>query len=149
MEVNLNSRWVPAFYFKVCFLLFLFACYGWGSPLQADEVKKSGAAVVTDSNFDRNVLKSPTPVLVDFWASWCVNCCSLSPTIEKLVAGYGNKLKFTKFDVVDNPVFPHKFGIDMLPSILVFNHGKVVKRWVGTISEAGLKNGIEQVLKSN
>jgi thioredoxin 1 len=145
----LDSRRVPVFYFTVYFFLFLLVSYGWGSKLQADETTKSGAAVVTDSNFDRNVLKSPTPVLVDFWASWCVNCCRLSPTIEKLVAGYGDKLKFAKFDVVDNPVFSHKFGIDMLPSILVFNHGKVVKRWVGTISESDLKNGIEQVLKSN
>ena len=149
MEVNLGLQRSPAFYFFAYFLLFLLAASGWGSKLQADEIKKSGAAVVTDSNFDRNVLKSPTPVLVDFWASWCVNCCRLSPTIEKLVAGYGDKLKFAKFDVVDNPVFPRKLGIDMLPSILVFNHGKVVKRWVGTMSEAGLKNGIDQVLKAN
>ncbi len=145
----MNSRRVPAFYFTVCFLLFLFATGGWGTKLQADETTKSGAAVVTDSNFDRNVLKAPTPVLVDFWASWCSTCCALSPTIEKIATGYGDKLKFAKFDVADNPVFPHKFGIDMLPTLLVFNHGKVVKRWVGTISEAGLKSGIERVLKSN
>jgi thioredoxin 1 len=145
----LDARRVPAFYFTVYFLLFLSACSGWGSRLQADEVKKSGVTAVTDSNFDQNVLKSPTPVLVDFWASWCVNCCRLSPTVEKILTGYGDRMKFEKFDVVDNPVCPRKLGVDMLPTLLVFNHGKVVKRWVGTISEASLKNGIEQVLKSN
>lgn len=149
MEVNLGLQSTRVFYLFISFLVFLFANYARLSNLQAEEIKKVGVCVVTDSDFDRNVIKSPKPVLVDFWASWCVNCGSLSPTIEKIVAGYGNKLKVAKFDVTENPVFPHKFGIDMLPSILVFNHGKVVKRWAGTISEAGLKNGIDQVLKSN
>jgi thioredoxin 1 len=119
------------------------------SALQAEEIKRAQVAAVTDADFSQRVLKSTKPVMVDFWASWCVNCRPLSPMVEKIAAGYGNKLKVAKVDVVENPASPRKFGVDLLPSILVFNHGKVVKRWVGTISEAGLKNGIEQVLKSN
>ncbi len=145
----MESRRGPVFYCAVYFLLFLFAGIGWGTQLQADETKASGVFVVTDSNFDLNVLKAPTPVLVDFWASWCSACRTLSPTIDKIAAGYGDKMKFAKLDVVDNPGFTRKFGINLLPSLLIFNHGKVIKRWTGTITQTSLKNGIEQVLKSN
>ena len=87
---------------------------------------------VSDANFDNEVLKSATPVLVDFWATWCAPCKAIAPHIEAIADANGGKLKVVKLDVQKNMKTANTFGVTNLPTFLVFKAGKVVGKQVGT-----------------
>lgn len=88
---------------------------------------------ITDSSFDQEVLKSDTPVLVDFWATWCGPCKTLAPTVQKLAATYEGKIKFCKMDVDHNPGQAAQFGIRSIPTLILFHKGKPVGQLVGNV----------------
>src|SRR5262245_16367530 len=88
----------------------------------------------TDGNRKAEVLDSPIPVMVDFWAPWCRPCVSLKPTIEKLAADYDGKVKIGKFNTDENQDIPIRFHISSIPTVLVFKDGKEVDRLVGVNS---------------
>ena len=98
---------------------------------------------ITDANFDQEVLKSSTPVLVDFWATWCGPCKALAPTLEVLAQTYSGKIKFCKLDVDDNPEYAAKFGVRSIPTIVFFNQGKSKGQLVGNVP----RPTIEELLK--
>src|SRR5258708_20535631 len=85
-------------------------------------------AEFTDENFEAEVIKSKTPVLVDFWAEWCMPCRMLAPTIEKLAKDYGAKLKVGKVDTDANRDVSLKYGISAIPTVLLFQNGQVKEK---------------------
>ena len=87
--------------------------------------------IVTDSNFEEEVIKSDIPVLVDFWASWCGPCRMLAPTLEEIADEYDGKVKICKVNVDENPNSSSKYEVMSIPSIKVFNKGELVKEDVG------------------
>jgi len=100
---------------------------------------------LTDQDFEAQVLKSDTPVLVDFWAEWCHPCRIVGPIIEELAGEYAGKLKVGKVDVDKNQV-ANNYGIMSIPSVLLFKNGKVVATLVGAQSKDSYKKEIDTVL---
>ena len=99
--------------------------------------------VVTDSNFQQEVLNSEKPVLVDFWAVWCGPCKMIAPVVEELAKEYAGQLKVGKLDVDNNPEVSMKYGIRSIPTLMVFKEGKVVEQIVGAVPK---RNLVEKVL---
>jgi len=106
------------------------------------------AAVVefTEQNFEQEVVKSPTPVLVDLWAAWCGPCRLLSPVVEELAGSYQGKLKVGKLNVDDHPSVAAQFRIMNIPTLLLFKSGQEVDRIVGVVPREELSRRIEKVL---
>ncbi len=104
--------------------------------------------VVTDDTFQKEVIESPIPVLVDFWAIWCGPCRLIAPVVEELAKEYDGRMKFAKLDVDVNPKTAMQFGIRSIPTLLIFKNGKVVASVIGAVPKPNLVNKIEQVLSS-
>ena len=99
--------------------------------------------VITDLNFQQEVLNSDKPVLVDFWAVWCGPCKMIAPVVEELAKEYSGQLKVGKLDVDSNPEVSMKYGIRSIPTLMVFKGGKVVEQIIGAVPK---RNLIEKVL---
>lgn len=102
----------------------------------------------TDADFQKEVLESSQPVIVDFWAPWCGPCKIVSPIIEELAKEYEGKVKVGKLNVDENPQNASKYGIMSIPSILFFKGGQPVKTMVGAQSKENYRKGIEEILSS-
>jgi thioredoxin 1 len=98
----------------------------------------SNATAVTDQDFDAEVLKSSTPVLVDFWAEWCGPCKLIAPAVDQISAEYAGRLKVVKMNVDENPGIPIQFGIQGIPTLLLFKGGQVVEKIVGAAPKPAL-----------
>ena len=101
---------------------------------------------VTDSNFDEEVIKADTPVLVDFWADWCAPCKMIAPIVEELAGEFDGRIKFAKLDVDSNPKSPSSYGIRGIPTMLIFNQGEPVDQVVGAVPKSVLKERLEQAI---
>lgn len=101
---------------------------------------------VTDSDFEAQVLKSDTPVLVDFWAPWCGPCKSIAPVLDDLAEEYGGKLKITKLNVDDNPRTPTQYEVKGIPCLIFFKDGKKVDTIIGAVPKEQLTNAIGKIL---
>jgi thioredoxin 1 len=86
---------------------------------------------ITDLNFEDEVVKSPLPVLIDFWAAWCVPCKMIAPTVDQLAVEYKDKLKVGKMDVDKSIKIPAKFGVRGIPTLLLFKGGELQETIVG------------------
>ncbi len=102
---------------------------------------------LTDQNFENEVLKSDIPVVVDFWAEWCVPCRIVSPTIDELVHEYAGKVKVAKMDV-DHTTVSQNYGIMSIPTVMLFKNGQPVKSMVGAQSKENYKREIDAALAS-
>lgn len=100
----------------------------------------------TDKNFKDEVLDSKIPVLVDFWAEWCMPCRIVSPIVEELAKEYGQKLKVGKLNVDQNGHTAEGYGVMSIPSLLIFKEGKVVKTMIGAQSKDNFKREIDSIL---
>lgn len=87
--------------------------------------------IVTDADFDQAVLKSDTPVLVDFWADWCPPCRMIAPILDEIAGEHGDKLKIAKLDYDANPRVPAKYNVLGLPTLLLFKNGEPVQQITG------------------
>ncbi|RKH03630.1 thioredoxin [Corallococcus carmarthensis] len=99
-----------------------------------------------DADFQREVLESQEPVLVDFTATWCPPCRVIAPVIDSLAAEYKGRMKMAKLNVDDHPRTPEQYGIRAMPTLLFFKGGKVVKQVVGAVPRAKLEEAVRQVL---
>ncbi len=102
--------------------------------------------VATDQNFESDVLKSESPVLVDFWAPWCGPCKIVGPIVEELAKEYAGKIKVGKMNVDENPMVTGDFGVMSIPTLMVFKGGKPVKTTVGAQGKDALKRMIDEAL---
>ena len=101
---------------------------------------------VTDSDFSEKVLESDIPVLVDFWAGWCMPCRLVEPIIEELAEEYDGVVKFARLDVDSNPQTSVRYGIRSIPSLILFRDGKPVSQIIGAMPKLVLKSRIDSSL---
>jgi thioredoxin 1 len=101
---------------------------------------------ISDDSFDSEVLKSPVPVLIDFWAPWCGPCRAIAPIVEELAGEYTGKLKIVKMNVDDNPRTPARYGVRGIPNLILFKNGEVQQQIVGAVPKAHLVKAISTVV---
>jgi thioredoxin 1 len=101
---------------------------------------------VTDANFEQEVLKSPTPVLIDFWAPWCGPCKAIAPMVDELAGEYAGRLKVVKVNVDDNPMTPSRFGVRGIPNLLIIKGGEVKQQIVGAVPKAQLVKAVDSAI---
>jgi thioredoxin 1 len=99
---------------------------------------------ISDDSFDSDVLKSDTPVLVDYWAEWCGPCKMITPILEEIATEYEGRVKVAKLNIDDNPNTPPKFGIRGIPTLMLFKNGEVEATKVGALSKSQLTAFLDQ-----
>ena len=104
-------------------------------------------SAVDDAGFEREVLQSEVPVVLDFWAEWCPPCRALAPTFEELAERYTGQVKFVKLNVDDNPQVSQRFGIKGIPTLVFFDGGHEAERVVGAAGKDSLARIIDRYVK--
>jgi thioredoxin 1 len=93
---------------------------------------------VTDTTFDSEVLQSPVPVLVDYWAEWCGPCKMIAPALDESAASYAGRLGVAKINVDENPSVPSRYHVRGIPTLMLFKNGEVVATQIGAVSKSQL-----------
>ena len=101
---------------------------------------------ITDSNFESEVVKSNTPVLIDFWAAWCAPCRAIAPTVDAIAEEYKGRVKVGKMDVDANGSTPARFNVRGIPTLLVTRKGEVIARQTGAAPESTIRAWLEDAL---
>ncbi len=100
----------------------------------------------TDGNFQQEVLASPLPALVDFWAEWCGPCRAIGPLVDKLAEEHQGKINVFKMNVDENPETPAKYGVRGIPTIILVQGGKVIDQIVGSVPKNALDQFVQKVI---
>ena len=106
----------------------------------------AGILEVSDASFDKEVLESEQPVLVDFWAGWCGPCKAIAPYVDAVAEKYAGKLKVSKVNVDQNGAAPSRYGIRGIPALLLFKGGKVVDQIVGYVPQEVIEEKVQRLL---
>lgn len=115
------------------------------SPLPMGEVSGRPVAV-TDGTFHREVLDHNGPVLVDCWAPWCGPCRTVAPVLDQLASEYAGRLKIAKLNVDENPATASQYGIQSIPTMILFDRGKMVNRLIGALPKGEIERQISGYL---
>ena len=99
---------------------------------------------ITDANFEDEVLKSDTPVLVDYWAEWCGPCKAIAPVLEDVAPEFSGRVKIVKMNIDENPNTPPKYGIRSIPTLMLFKNGAVESTKVGGLNKTQLTEFLDQ-----
>ena len=102
---------------------------------------------VTDAQFDKTVLQSTLPVIVDFWAPWCGPCRMVAPTLDKLAKEFAGKLVIAKVNTDEDAEWAQRYGVQGIPTMLFISAGKIVHRQVGALPEPALRQVVSQFLE--
>ena len=100
----------------------------------------------TDNDFADEVLKSDTPVVVDFWAEWCGPCKAIGPALEEISKDLGDKVKIVKVNIDENPQTPTKYGVRGIPTLLIFQDGEVKAEKIGAMPKSKLAEWVEEFI---
>lgn len=103
---------------------------------------------ITDDNFDQEVLQSDKPVLIDFWAEWCGPCKALAPVIDELADAYNGKVKVGKVDTDANREISVRFSISAIPTVILFNDGEVVEKFVGLRGKKDYESSLNKLVSA-
>ncbi|MBT3306083.1 MAG: thioredoxin TrxA [Alphaproteobacteria bacterium] len=101
---------------------------------------------VSDDSFDDDVLKSESPVLVDFWAEWCGPCKQIAPALEEISGEMGDRLTVAKLNIDENPSSPSKYGVRGIPTLILFKGGEVAATKVGALPKSKIQEWLNEVL---
>jgi len=104
--------------------------------------------ILTDKNFSEEVFKSQKPVLVDFWAEWCMPCQMITPIIQEIADEFGEKIKIGKLNVDENPLISTTFSVDAIPTLILFKNGKIVQKFIGVQPKEVITEIINSVIKN-
>ena len=102
---------------------------------------------ITDDNFEEEVINSPIPVVVDFWATWCVPCRAIEPVVEELSRTYDGKVKVVRINVDESQRTPARFGIRGIPTLLLFKDGRVKGQLVGAVPRSKIEELFQSALE--
>ncbi len=102
---------------------------------------------ITDANFEDEVINSPVPVIVDFWATWCVPCRAIEPIVEELSRAYDGKVKVVRLNVDESQRTPARYGIRGIPTLLLFKEGRVKGQLVGAVPRAKIEELFKTALE--
>jgi thioredoxin 1 len=109
-------------------------------------MEETNVIQVSDQEFEKEILQSKIPTLVDFWASWCGPCLAMAPTVEQVAVKFSGKIKVAKMNVDENRTTPGKYGIMSIPTLIFFKDGQIVDRIVGVVPQARLEGVAKKVL---
>ena len=98
----------------------------------------------SDTNFDKDVLKSGKPVVVDFWAEWCGPCKMIAPHLEDIATEMGEQVQVVKVNIDDNPLTPVKYGVKGIPTLMLFKNGEVTATKVGALPKSKLLDWVRE-----
>ena len=114
---------------------------------ESKKTKVKSVITLESSNFDKTLKDTNMPVLVDFWAGWCMPCTVMAPVIEELARDYAGKATFAKVNVDQNPEIPQRYNIMGIPHFIIFKDGKPAERIVGAVGRGPLENALKKHLK--
>ena len=106
----------------------------------------SNVTAIADDSFEREVLQSTTPVLIDFWAPWCGPCKAIAPVVDEIAREYAGKLKVVKMNVDENPRTPSQYGVRGIPNLILFQGGQVKEQIIGAVPKSQLVKAIGNVV---
>ena len=101
---------------------------------------------IDDDSFEAQALKADKPVLVDFWAPWCGPCKAMAPAFASLAETYGNQMKFTKCNVDDHPSVAQRYGIQSIPTLMIFQEGQPIHSVTGMVPQSVVEDAIQKAL---
>ncbi len=119
---------------------------GKGAQAAAAGGARGEPLVVNEASFADQVLRSPLPVLIDFWAPWCGPCRMVAPTVEKLASEMAGRLRVVKVNTDENPGLMNRFGIQGIPTMMIFQGGQPVDRWTGALPEGAIRQHLRQMV---
>ena len=118
-------------------------------PMQTNQEKgmeRQATKTVTGATFGQEVLRSPLPVLVDFWALWCGPCRMVAPILDELAREWNGAVTVAKVNVDEQPELAQRFGVQSIPTMILFDQGQIKDRFVGALRKASIKERIEQTI---
>jgi thioredoxin 1 len=101
---------------------------------------------VTDATFESEILKSETPVLIDFWAEWCAPCRAIAPIVKDIATRYSGKVKVVKMNIDENPGTPGRYGVRAIPTVLAFKNGAVVGQITGARPKSAFEDMVQKLV---